>query len=66
MHSSGDGSALSCGNGARAQKDDKDFRIKLDAVPVSGVIELRVNEPKAANDQSNKIDWPDFSDCEGR
>jgi hypothetical protein len=45
---------------AWAHKDGKGFRIKLDAVPVSGVIELRVNEPKAANDDASKIDW-DFS-----
>lgn len=46
---------------AWAHKDGKGFRIKLDAVPVSGVIELRVNDPKAANDTS-KIDWTDFSE----
>ena len=50
-----------CG-AAWVHKDGKGFRIKLDAVPVSGVIELRVNEPRAAND-TNKIDWSDFSDA---
>lgn len=49
---------------AWAHKDGKGFRIRLDAIPVSGVIELRVNEPKAAND-TDKIDWADFSDCVG-
>ncbi|MCW5687100.1 MAG: hypothetical protein KIT76_00995 [Pseudolabrys sp.] len=28
-------------------KDGRGFRLKLDAVPVGGVIELRVNEPSA-------------------
>lgn len=50
---------------AWAHKDGKGFRIRLDAIPVNGVIELRVNEPRAANDTS-KIDWNDFSDCEGQ
>lgn len=45
---------------AWAHKDGKGFRIKLDAVPVSGIIELRVNEPKAANDKTTGINW-DFS-----
>lgn len=54
----------SCG-AAWAHKDGKGFRIKLDAVPVSGVIELRLNDPKAPVDD-NKIDWSDFSDVEGR
>lgn len=47
-------------------KDGKGFRIKLDAFPVNGVIELRVNEPKAANDENAKIDWSHFRDCEGQ
>lgn len=42
-------------------KDGKGYRVKLDAIPVNGVIELRVNEP-AAND---RIDWTNFGDCEG-
>jgi hypothetical protein len=46
-------------------KDGKGLRIKLDAFPVNGVIELRVNEPEAANDAS-KIDWTDFSEFEER
>ncbi len=44
-------------------KDGKGFRIKLDAFPVNGVIELRVNEPGTPNDTS-KIDWTDFSEFE--
>ncbi len=51
---------------AWAHKDGKGFRIKLDAFPVNGVIELRLNEPKAANDKTTAIDWADFSDCEGK
>lgn len=51
---------------AWAHKDGKGFHIKLDAVPVNGVIELRVNEPKAANDENAKIDWSDFSDVAGQ
>lgn len=48
---------------AWAHKDGKGFRIKLDAIPVSGVIELRANDPKTASDATNRIDWSDFSDC---
>jgi hypothetical protein len=51
-----------CG-AAWAHKDGKGFRIKLDALPVGGVIELRTNDPKAPNDNS-PIDWSSFSDCE--
>lgn len=43
-------------------KDGKGFRIKLDAFPVNGVIQLRLNEPKAANDDNSRIDWSDLSD----
>jgi hypothetical protein len=50
---------------AWAHKDGKGLRIRLDAIPVNGVIELRINEPKAAND-TDKIDWSDFSDCEAK
>lgn len=51
-----------CG-AAWPHKDGKGYRIKLDAVPVNGVIELRVNEPKAANDQSGSM-WDDMPDAE--
>lgn len=50
---------------AWAHKDGKGLRIKLDAIPVSGVIELRINDPKAAQEANVKIDWSDFTDVEG-
>ena len=53
-----------CG-AAWAHKDGRGFRIKLDAVPVNGIIELRLNDPKAPVDD-NRIDWSNFSDVEGR
>ena len=54
----------SCG-AAWAHKDGKGFRIKLDAIPVSGVIELRISDGKATAADST-IDWTSFADCEGR
>ncbi len=53
-----------CG-AAWAHKDGKGFRIKLDAVPVNGVIELRTNDPKTPNDNT-PIDWSNFSDVSGQ
>lgn len=50
---------------AWSHKDGKGLRIKLDAIPVSGVIELRINDPKSPNEANTKIDWSDFSDVEG-
>lgn len=49
-----------CG-AAWTHKDGKGIRIKLDAMPVNGVIELRINDPKLAANDTNKIDWT-FSD----
>lgn len=54
-----------CG-AAWAHKDGKGFRIKLDAVPVNGIIELRVNEPAPANDKTTGIDWDFSSYSEGQ
>lgn len=52
-----------CG-AAWAHKDGKGFRIKLDAVPVNGVIELRLNDAKAANDGNPSSMWDDMPDGE--
>lgn len=52
-----------CG-AAWAHKDGKGFRLRLDAMPVGGVIELRINEPKAANDTPPGM-WDDAADAEG-
>lgn len=54
----GDKAFWSACGAAWAHKDGKGFRLKLDAIPIGGVIELRVNEPKAANDDTTSgIDW---------
>lgn len=44
-----------CG-AAWAHKDGNGFRIRLDAMPIGGVIELRINEPKAANHMGASIE----------
>ena len=51
-----------CG-AAWAHKDGKGFRIRLDAVPTGGTIELRVNEPKVSSELDRM--WDDLPEDEG-
>jgi hypothetical protein len=52
---------IPCG-AAWSHKDGKGFRIKLDAVPTGGTIELRINEPKA-NSELDRM-WDDLPEGE--
>lgn len=55
---------MPCG-AAWAHKDGKGFRLKLDAIPTGGIIELRVNEPLATNPDHEVNRWWAEDESEG-